>query len=39
MMKTLDRPEIFQKDFQNFFQEKIKKDASMLLVTDFATVS
>jgi len=25
MMKTLDRPESFSKNFQNFFQENIEK--------------
>jgi len=41
MMKTLDSPEsFFQKNFQNFIQAKLKKQvASMLLVTEFATVS
>jgi len=30
---------IFQKNFQNFFQAKFQKKDAMLLVTDFATVS
>ena len=39
-MKTLDRPEAFSKNFQNFFQAKFqKKEDALSLVTGFATVS
>jgi len=41
MLKTLDRPESFPKNFQNFVSckySKKKKEDAMLLATGFATV-
>jgi len=32
-METLDRPENFPKNFQNFFQANIKKENAMPLAT------
>jgi len=39
MMKTLDRPESFSKNFQNFFQANINKKENAMLPTGLATVS
>jgi len=39
MMKTLDRPEIFENIFKTFFQQILKKEDAMPLATGFATVS
>jgi len=41
MMKTLDHPDSFPKNFQNYFQANIylKKQDAMLLATGFATVA
>jgi len=39
MMKTLDRPESFSKNFQNFFQANINNKENAMLPTGLATVS